>query len=202
MAWLGTISSAREIIKEAPVFIRERAIGVRVGAYITSKLAVLVPLVLIQAAVLALVVFEIRPLYESSGPYGLLFVVLALAGVVAVAMGLLISSLVRTEEQAMALIPVGMIVQLLFGGAIVTVKNMGAVMAFLSALVFSRWAFGGVGQTVDMNERIAGDPGFTSNSPYSESFFNVPWPATVAILLAFVAVQLMLTGVLLRRRRD
>ena len=102
----------------------------------------------------------------------------------------------------MALIPVAMIVQLLFGGAIVTVKNMGAVMATLSGLVFSRWAFGGVGQTVDMNERIAGDPGFSSSNPYSESFFDVPWAGTIAILAVFVAAQLVLTGVLLERRRE
>ena len=51
MAWLGTISSAREVIKEAAVFLRERAVGVRVDAYVASKVAVLLPLVALQAAI-------------------------------------------------------------------------------------------------------------------------------------------------------
>ena len=200
MAWLGTISSAREIIKEAAVFVRERAVGVRVSAYLASKLAVLAPLVAIQAAFLAVVVFQLRPLYVSDARYAAVFVVLALTGLVAVAMGLCISAFVKSEEQAMALIPVAMILQLLFGGAIVTVQSMGGVVATLSGLIYVRWAFAGVGEIAEMNARIVGDEVFSASNPYGLSFFDVPFPATVAILGAFAAVFLLATGVLLRRR--
>ena len=78
--WLGTLASAREIIKERPVFERERAVGVGVPAYVVSKLAVLFPLVAVQAAVLMVVVFGLRPLHDTLGTYAALLTVLVLTG--------------------------------------------------------------------------------------------------------------------------
>ena len=201
MAWLGTISSAREVIKERAVFERELAVGVRVAPYVLSKLAVLAPLVAVQTILLTLFVFTRQPLQMGAATYLQLVVVLALTGLVAVGMGLCLSALARTEEQAMTLVPVAMILLLLFGGALVTVANMGSIVATLTALVFSRWAFAGVGQIVDMNTRIQGDPVFSKSNPYGPDFFDVPFPLTILCLLAFVAAFTMLTTVLLASRR-
>ena len=198
--WLGTIASAREIIKERPVFERERAVGVGIGPYLASKLSVLFPLVLGQATVLLAVVTGIRPLHEPGASVAAVLGVLMLTGFAAVSMGLLISALVRTEEQAMALIPIAMIAQLLFGGALVTVHEMGSVLAALSTVVFSRWAFAGVGSIADMNERIAADESFSRVSTYGEAFFGVP-AATVYVILGLIVLALLgLTALTLRRR--
>jgi hypothetical protein len=202
MAWLGTLSSAREVIKESAVFLRERAVGVRVDAYLSSKVAVLLPLVALQAALLALVVFSLRPLGQAGSDYASMYVILACTGLAAVAMGLCISALVKTEEQAMALIPVALILQLLFGGAIVTVESMGTVIAAFSNLVFSRWSFAGVGTVADLNARIAADPVFSESNAYGPSFFDVSALATVAILGAFSAAFLAGAVLLLRRRAE
>jgi len=199
--WLATLSSAREIIKERPLFERERAVGVSVRAYIASKIAVLFPLVLLQAVVLMAVVLGLRPLHETSTTYAALFGVLVLTGFAAVSMGLLISAAVRTEEQAMALLPVAMIVQLLFGGAIVTVEAMGSVMAWISTALFARWSFAGTGTAIDMNQRIADDPTFRDISQYGDSFFDLPLPLTYGILGGFTAVFMIATLFFLRRSR-
>ena len=201
MAWLGTISSAREIIKERAVFERELAVGVRVAPYVLSKLAVLAPLVAVQTMLLTLFVFARQPLHMGAPavppgggrarpdrPRGR-------------RMGLCLSALARTEEQAMTLVPVAMILLLLFGGALVTVANMGSIVATLSTLIFSRWAFAGVGQIVDMNARIQGDPVFSKGNPYGPDFFDVPFPLTILCLLSFLAAFTLLTTALLARRR-
>ena len=198
--WFGTLDSAREIIKERAVLGREHAIGVDVRAYLASKVAVLFSVVSLQALVLFAVVLTVRHLHASSGAHLGLLVLLALTGCTAVAMGLLISSIANTDEQATALIPIAMIVQLLLGGAIVTVKNMGAVMGGLAALVFSRWSFAGAGSLIGMNERIAGDPHFRETNPYAHSFFSLPPVGVYAILLVFLVVFLALTVLALRRR--
>jgi len=39
--WLGTSNAIREIVKELPIYRRERAIGLSAGAYVTSKVVVL-----------------------------------------------------------------------------------------------------------------------------------------------------------------
>jgi ABC-type multidrug transport system ATPase subunit/pSer/pThr/pTyr-binding forkhead associated (FHA) protein len=201
MAWLGTISSAREIIKERAVFERERAVGVRVGPYVFSKLGVLAPLVAVQTVLLVLFVFGPHPLHMGAEAYLELTVVLALTGLVAVGMGLAISAFARTEEQATTLIPVAMILLLLFGGALVTVANMSTVVAAFSTLLFSRWAFAGVGAVVDMNSRIQADPVFSKSNPYGLEFFDVSLPVTILTLLAFLAVFTALTAALLAYRR-
>ena len=59
--WFGIINAAREITKEAAVYRRERLAGLRVGAYVLSKVLVLALLVAVQsAALLAVVGADVR----------------------------------------------------------------------------------------------------------------------------------------------
>ena len=198
--WFGTLDSAREIIKERAVLSREQAIGLDLRAYLASKVAILFGLISLQAVGLFAVVLMVRHLHASSGAHLGLLVLLMLTGWTAVGMGLFISAIVNTDDQATALIPIAMIVQLLLAGAMVTVKDMGAVMGSLAALVFSRWSFAAAGSLVGMNDRIAADEQFRESSPYAHSFFSLPALAAYAILFAFLAVFLGLTLVALRRR--
>jgi ABC-type multidrug transport system ATPase subunit/pSer/pThr/pTyr-binding forkhead associated (FHA) protein len=200
MIWLGAIDAAREIIKERPLMERERAIGVRLSAYLGSKSIVLFGLVMVQAALLGAVTFGLRPLYESPPTYLALFVVLAVTGFVAVAMGLWISSLVSSEDQAASFIPLALIPQLLFGGAIVAVEEMSGAMQQLSKLVFSRWSFADVGAAIDMGERISQS---TSSVPsrYPPDFFELPLLRGIGIVAAFMFAFLALTYVTLEINR-
>jgi len=200
MIWLGAIDAAREIIKERPLMERERAIGVRLSAYLGSKSIVLFGLVVAQAALLGVVTFGLRPLYESPPTYLALFVVLAVTGFVSVAMGLWISSLVSSEDQAASFIPLALIPQLLFGGAIVAVEEMSGAMQQLSKLVYSRWAFADIGAAIDLGERIRQS---TSSIPsrYPPDFFELPLGRGIAILAAFLLAFLVLTYVTLEINR-
>jgi len=200
MIWLGAIDAAREIIKERPLMERERAIGVRLSAYLGSKSIVLFGLVTVQATLLGAVTFGLRPLYESPPTYLALFVVLAVTGFVSVAMGLLISSLVSSEDQAASFIPLALIPQLLFGGAIVAVAEMSGAMQQLSKLVYSRWAFADIGAAVDMGERIRSS---TASVPsrYPPEFFELPLLRGVGILVVFLLAFLAITYAVLEINR-
>jgi len=185
--WLGSIDGSREIIKEKALSLREQAAGVKTGAYLTSKAVVLFGLVALQELLLVSVVFAIRPLDASAETYAALLAVLMLTGFVAVGTGLLISALVGSEDQATSLIPLALIPQLLFAGAIVPVERMGAAIEALSNVVFARWAFATVGTEADLNGRLAafGEIG----SEFGASFFDLALPLGVAILLAFMAAN-------------
>ena len=52
--WLGTSNSIREIVKEQPIYRRERAIGLSTSAYLASKMLLLAPLTLLQTTVMTL----------------------------------------------------------------------------------------------------------------------------------------------------
>src|SRR4029077_9049358 len=60
---VGVVDSFREIVKELPIVRRERSIGLSLSAYLTSKLVVLVPFVLLQATLLTLIAVS-----QQNGP--------------------------------------------------------------------------------------------------------------------------------------
>ena len=198
--WLGAIAAAREIIKERSVVARERAAGVRVSAYLASKTAVLMALVTTQAATLAAIVLALRPLHEPVGTYAIVCGLLVATGFVAVAGGLAISAVARSEDQAASYIPLLLIPQLLFAGAIVPLSKMGTMLEAISAIVPSRWAFAAIGTAIDMNHRIAIDPTDARRSPYGRDFFVIDTVEGLAILGAFLVVVLAGVGLLVMRR--
>ena len=197
--WLGSIDSAREIVKERSVYRREAAVGVRLSAYLGSKVAVLFPLAALQTCLLAGIVFGLRPLHEAPRVYAEVVGLLVLTAMVAVSMGLLISALVRSQDQATSFIPLALIPQLFFAGAIVPVARMGEPIGTLSAAAFGQWSFAGVGTAVGMNGRIASDPQFAKTSTYGTGFFDVGFLPACAILTAFLIVMLALAATRVRR---
>ena len=97
----------------------------------------------------------------------------------------------------MSFTPLILIPQLLFAGAIVAVDKMAEPAQTLSSLMFARWSFAGVGTAIDMNARIAADPG--AASAYGTSFFDLAALPAAVILAVFVAAFLLGAGALVRR---
>ena len=197
--WFGSIDAAREIVKERSITARETAIGVGWTAYLGSKAIVLFGLAALQTTLLAFVVFTIRPLEESPGVYVTIFGLLILTSVVAVGMGLAISAFASSQDQATSFIPLALIPQLLFAGAIVPIERMSEPIATLASAVFGRWSLAGLGNAIDLNGRIAADPRFAEVSGYGEAFFDVT-PASVAFILLAFLIAFLLTAFFLVRR--
>jgi ABC transport system ATP-binding/permease protein len=198
VTWLGAIASSREIIRERSVFERERAVGVGLGAYMVSKMAILALLSAVQVGLLAGIVFALRPLEMSADVYAQVILILVLTGWAAVALGLVVSAGVRSQEQATSFIPLLLIPQLLFGGAIVPVASMSAPLDTLAAAVFARWSFAGVGTAIDMNGRMEATPG--PASAFGPSFFDLGVLPAAVILSLFTAAFLLGAAALLTRR--
>jgi ABC-type multidrug transport system ATPase subunit/ABC-type multidrug transport system permease subunit len=151
--WLGSIASAREVVKERSVFLRERAVGVSVSAYVLSKIAVLFVLGAVQVAILSVILFVLRPLHASGSAYAGVFALLLLTSFAAIGMGLLASTLARSEDQSTSFIPLFLIPQLLFGGALIPLAGKSFVIKALAALMISRWSFEGLGNAIHLNDQ-------------------------------------------------
>src|SRR3984957_6397071 len=95
----GALNSVREIVKERPIYSRERAAGLSAGSYLCSKLIVLGVISAFQAVLLVLVgMFGTTfPPKGALLPFPIVEVILAVAmvGVASMAVGLLVSSAVR-----------------------------------------------------------------------------------------------------------
>ena len=184
--WFGAIAGAREIIKERTVVARELAVGMRLPAYLASKAIVLFTLTGLQTVALTFIVLTLRPLHEPGAAMAIALL-LVLTAWVGVAMGLFVSAWVHSEDQAASFIPLILVPQLLFGGAIVPTEQMGSVMAFVSRIFVAQWAFAGAGATIDLNARIDQDVVFSRANRYGPDFFGLAPPVTMFVLLIFLA---------------
>jgi ABC transport system ATP-binding/permease protein len=200
--WLGLIDSCREIVKERPLILRELAVGVRLDAQLLAKASILFLLTVIQCSLLVAVATAIQPLHASAGTYLSLTGLLILTSWSMVGVGLVVSTLARSVDQATAFIPLLLIPQLLFGGILVSFAKMGAVIRVLADLTVSRWAFAGTGHVIHMNERLADAPQVASLSGYGSTFFALDQDATAIILLGFTAAMLLIAAILLARRNQ
>ena len=122
--WLGLIDSCREIVKERTIILRELVVGVRLDAYLLAKAGVLFLLAAVQCVLLVGVATAVQPLHAPPTTYLTLCGLLILTSWSAIGIGLVVSTLARSVDQATSLIPLLLIPQLLFGGALVPFARM------------------------------------------------------------------------------
>ncbi|MGW1934664.1 ATP-binding cassette domain-containing protein, partial [Streptomyces sp. NPDC001919] len=151
----GAANAVRELVKERTIYRRERAVGLSRSAYLASKIVVLGTITVVQAVVLTLVALIGVPLNVPGGkgvlmpPLVEITLAVALLSFTAMMLGLLVSALVRKEEVTMPLLVLLAIVQVVFCGALLTVRGT-PILEQLAWLVPSRWAFAAMGATVDI----------------------------------------------------
>ena len=137
--WFGSINAARELVKELPVFLRERMAGMLLGPYFVSKLIVLGALCLIQTTLLLGIVALTVDLPRSGaitwGPLEL-WISLSLASFAALGLGLVISASVSNANRAQSLVPIVLIPQLIFVGG----PGTGIIGQWLSYLTVTHWS--------------------------------------------------------------
>lgn len=157
VTWLGASNAAREIVKELPIFRRERAVGLSISAYLASKAVVLAGITILQAVVLVLLATA-----RQGGPVDAvvlgsprleLIVVVALAGLAAMALGLLVSALATKPERAMTVLPVLIIVQMILamGGVFPEVVRQ-PVLKQLSYAAGTQWGFSAAASTTGLSD--------------------------------------------------
>ncbi|MBW3619984.1 MAG: ATP-binding cassette domain-containing protein, partial [Actinobacteria bacterium] len=120
--FFGLTYGLLQICTERPILRREHLVGLRLGAYLLSKVAVLVPF-LVAINVLMLIVLRAldRLPAADATTYLSLGVTLTLDATAALAIGLLASAAVRNPAQATLALPMLCFPAVLFSGAILPV---------------------------------------------------------------------------------
>lgn len=142
---LGFLAGLTEIVKERPIVERESANGVRTSAYIASKIILLGVVLAMQIVPSVCLLQGVFGLTVSASPLGALapfLLVSWLAAMVCAGMGLTISGLVKTREQALLTLPVLILPQLLLGGMLIRLTG-GALTTVAKVFVPAFWAFRG-----------------------------------------------------------
>lgn len=176
--WLGTSNAIREIVKELPIYRRERTIGLSAGAYVMSKVIVLGAITVVQAAILvpiAMVNQRLPPenaqsmttLLVAAGvdprvalveladrgavlPSQLLelVVVAAIAGIAGMGLGLLVSALAGGLDRASTLLPVLLVLQVIVSAPLFVPP--GVVLRTAGYAASANWGMAAAASTLDL----------------------------------------------------
>ncbi|MFC1409543.1 ATP-binding cassette domain-containing protein [Streptacidiphilus sp. N1-12] len=195
----GAANAVRELVKERVIYQRERAVGLSRSAYLCSKLVVLGTVTVVQAVVLTMVgLFGVKLRPQGGGvlmpPLLEITLAAALLAFTAMALGLLVSALVKKEEVTMPLLVLLAIVQVVFCGALLPLDGV-PVLNQLSWLVPSRWALGAMASTVDLHRIV---PGTLTDDPLFAHTAGT-WLLDMGMLVVLSTVFSLAVARLLRR---
>jgi ABC-type multidrug transport system ATPase subunit len=139
--WFGCSNAAREIVAEQAIYRRERMVNLSILAYAGSKFAILGALCFLQCLMLLVITYFVLDFWGN--PF-IHLGVLWLCSLAGLGMGLMLSALVRTNEAAIALVPILLIPQVILGGAIMPIDKMNAPTRAASHSTVTRWGFEGL----------------------------------------------------------
>lgn len=188
--WLGTSNSAREIIKEMPVYRRERRVNLRIAPYLLSKTTVLAMICLLQS-IIFLMVITIGLGFPGFWPNLGAFFLISLASVM---MGLTVSAAALNADKAMSTVPVLLVPQILLAGALIPVADVKPeYLQSIFYIAISKWGYELVGGGIcDISSRVLIRP---ENDPFSGSFTGHWW-----ILIGFIVAFYFLSTLALLRK--
>ncbi len=190
----GCINGAREIVKEMPIYKRERAVNLGIAPYLFSKIVVLGLFSLVQSLILVLFVNAKAHFVHSIlfTPFLEIYISMALTALAGLMTGLLISAIVPNNDRAMSLIPLPLIPQVVFAGVIFNLDKP-IVLQALGAFFSARWSMAAMGSTVGLH----GDKLGADNWSYVGTLFptlnGTGQPnATLHLLLCWGVLALMI----------
>jgi ABC-type multidrug transport system ATPase subunit len=200
--FFGITYGLLQIVTERAIVHRERLVGLRLGAYVASKVTVLVPVLLVVIIAMLGVLRRLdrlpsRPL----GTYASMTLSLLLCAVAALGLGLLASAAVKNVAQATLALPMLCFPAVLFSGAILPVHLMASAGVALSTIIPSRWAFEAIGHDLGARRILAGG-GSPLGRPLLESYGDAGTASTatyLVVLTAFVVTFVIGTWLVLAR---
>lgn len=151
--WMGLLNSIQEITKEQDIYRRERAVNLKLGPYLLSKLLVLGGLALVQSVIFILVFVRVIDLPDVNliGSLQLeLMITMFLTTFASTAFGLVVSTMVSNPDRAMGLAPILLIPQLIFNGLVFKLEGFADL---LSNLAISKWTARAISISVDLNDK-------------------------------------------------
>ena len=189
----GTINGSREIVKEAPIYRRERTVNLGIAPYMFSKIVILGIFCLLQSAVLVLAVNWVAPIQQGILLPALLevYITMALTSLAGLMLGLTISALAPNNDRAGILIPIVLIPQVIFSGLLFNLN--GPILQTIGALFAVRWGMAASGSSVGLHGDKLGADDFSYRGTLFSTFSQteaaihlfICWFALVVMILVF-----------------
>lgn len=180
--FFGLTFGLLQICTEMAVLRRERHAGVRIGPYLTSKLALLTPILLLVNGAMIVVLRALDRIPAlPAGALAELYTTMAINALAALCLGLLASTVVTSTTQAALALPMLCFPAVLFSGAIVPTPVMAGAGRAIAAVMSDRWAFEAIAGQLGVAELSGAKSPFASLGASPPAFY---W----TLLLAFTVV--------------
>jgi hypothetical protein len=154
--FLGIAAAIREVVNEAVIYGRERAVGLSAAAYVSSKLTVFFLINVGQVALFVwLALFKGPPTRSLVFPSQTVEIIVEMAAIalVATALGLLISTLAKTTEQTTPIMVVVVMAMLVFSGGLFQLQD-NKVMETIAWFFPTRWGFAAAAETTNIKDMV------------------------------------------------
>ena len=201
--WVGLSSSLQEIVREMPIYLRERLVNLRLIPYLASKTIVLAGLAIAQTlltVVVILVGFDAPT--SSIAIEGITLnwtvgvtITTFLTLLANIGLGLAISAFVKNAAQANSALPLLLLPQIILSGVLF---NLGDQMKVFSWLMLSRWSVGAYGTLANVNA-LGWFPGTATKPAYAATADNLllNWGLLLVHTIVYLGIAL-----LLQKRKD
>jgi ABC transport system ATP-binding/permease protein len=155
---VGSLTTMREVVKEAEIYRRERMIGLKILPYVFSKVWLSAVLAIYQSAV-----FLITKAIAVDLPGGwqvgaAMYFTLFLATLGGMVMGLLVSALSSSQNVAPLLTILFLVPQITFAGSFLPLSTIGPVGQTVSQMTITRWTYESMVTLSGLGRDIANDP--------------------------------------------
>ena len=126
--FLGMSNSMEEILAERKNIIREKMLNIKVSSFVYSKIVVLSLFALLQVSIYLLISFSIL---DIQGMFPIYLAYLFSASMIGISLGIFISSFLSDIKSIINIIPLILIPQIIFGGAIIEYEKMNRQITFI-----------------------------------------------------------------------
>ncbi|WP_414577752.1 ATP-binding cassette domain-containing protein [Anabaena sp. CCY 9402-a] len=205
--WVGLSSSLQEIVKESAIYLRERLVNLGLLAYLSSKVAILSGLALLQTLLIATIILIcFKSPQPDLIPWQLgLVITTFLTLLTSISLGLLVSSFVKNISQANSALPLLLLPQIIFSGVLFKIEGAASIVSWL---MLSRWSVGAYGTLVNLNALVPAPiilgNGSTVPQPFEPtSIYEATWSnlsVNWGVLCLHTIIYLMMTFYLQKRK--
>ncbi|MEV6771365.1 FHA domain-containing protein [Nocardia sp. NPDC051030] len=198
--FMGSTLTVRDLVGERAIYFRERAVGLRSGAYLMSKVIIFSVAALFQAGIMMAIVLlgKKRPGPGAAISAGSLelYIDIAVTAVCCVVLGLLLSTLAKSNEQVMPLLVVIIMCQLVMAGGMIPVTNR-PVLSQIAWLFPARWGYASGAATVNIRDLF---PASQADSLWKHE--AAAWALDVSMLGVLTVALALLTWSRLRLKKS
>jgi len=162
--WFGASNSAQEVIRELPIYRRERLVGLSRSSYLASKFLWLGGLTVFQSLLLYAWIAVLR--LGTHGAIQWQVIGLILLAFASTGIGLTVSAFARSVVQAVMLVPLILIPQIVFSGFSPPAHDMSQPVLWVSQIMPSFASERIADVSFLLNQKITGDLISEYHTPY------------------------------------